>query len=749
MSPLATPPPAQLTETGIGDILGAVRKNGVLVAIITAVSLLGAAAYGLSRTKIYQASSVIQIDPRPPRPLGAGVESVVDTGTTSYWSTAEYYQTQYHLISSKPVALAVVRELGLLHDRGFLANLPEAPPLKPDAKPVTEEQVAEVLMRRLAVEPVKESRLVEVTFQDASKTRATRVLDAVLRAYVAHNVNKTLESTSSAVEWLDQQLEHLQTELSASEDALHEYKLEKQIASIGIDGQTSLLKSEMEQLSEARTDVQTKIQEVSARLAQLKKVDPASPENIPQMELMRSDELHSLRLEYLAGLGARESLLQSGKGTHHPEVEAATARIAAARTALSNEVRNIQSGAERDLAALQQQSGGLTSLLENAEKQALDLNLMEIEYSRLNRTKVNNEKMYSYVLERSKEAGLTKVLDVNNIQTISPAATARSPVAPRLTLIFGAGGLLGFFAGVAIAFGRETMDRSIRSAEELEQYLGLLPLGTLPKIAETGREGRIAPRARRPRDATSRTTGLDRQVQDDPTSLLSEAVRAIRTNLLFMSPDHPFQRLLITSPSPAEGKTTVSCNLAIAMAQAGKRVLFVDGDLRRPRLEQIFPKETPGARASLSGSLLDPTRLTGADLSTNISNLDVLVAGPTPPNPTELLHSAAFRSLLDQVAQGYDLVVIDSPPLVVTDAAILANVVDGVVLVARAYKTHRSVAAAALRALRDAGGNVVGGVLNATDGRRGGYGYGYGYGYHAQRYGTSGDVSIPAPAERQ
>ncbi len=721
-------------ESSAIEIFNAIRKHLWLVVSVAALTLFAAATYGLSRTKIYRSTAVIQINPKPPTPLGNGVEGVVELGTSGYWASLEYYNTQHRLIRSMPVALPVVKELGLAQDPGFIANIVPAPART--ETPTSDEKVAEMLMARLAVDPVKESRLVQVSYDDADKARASRVLDAVLRAYVAHNVNKTMESTSSAVEWLGEQLEHLRSELAESELALHEYKLQKQIASLGIDDQTTILKSKMAQLSGVRTEVQARIQEASARLAQIKRIDVNKPEEIPQMELLRSVELEKLLAIYMEVRGDRDSLIGSGKGPQHPEVLATEAKLRSGAQALSAVVKNIEAGARGELAALRQQEGGLSSLLDGVEQDALDLNLMEIEYSRLKRTKENNEKLYGLVLERSKETSLTQMLKVNNVQTIAPPTTSDSPVEPRLSLILGVGSMMGLLLGFGAAFLREKMDRSIRSSEALESRLGLLTLGEIPhEVGQRGsgvREGRRVKAERRaggPADVQ-----LDLYVQERPTGAFAEAVRTIRTNLLFMSPDKRFKRLLVTSPSPSEGKTTVGSNLAIAMAQAGQRVILVDCDLRRPRLERIFPN-LPTDRATVSECLLDPSSLHPDRLGSGIGNLSVLTAGPTPPNPTELLHSDAFRALLDQLSSSFDLVLLDSPPLIVTDAAILATRVDGIILVVRAFKTHYSAAQTALRALNDVGGNVVGAVLNDARAGRAGYGYGYGYGYR----GTSAD----------
>lgn len=210
---------------------------------------------------------------------------------------------------------------------------------------------------------------------------------------------------------------------------------------------------------------------------------------------------------------------------------------------------------------------------------------------------------------------------------------------------------------------------------------------------------------------------------------------------MFMSPDRPYRTLLVTSASPSEGKTTVACCIAIAMAQAGRRVVLVDCDMRRPRLHRVFNTERA---VGVTTALLTPSTLAEAVHTTEIPNLSVLGTGPLPPNPAELLHSESFEKLLEGLRERFDNVVIDSPPVApVTDAAILSTRVDGCVLVVRAAVTRKDVARRAVRSLRDVGGRIVGTVFNAVDFERREAGYYHYYAYKKAGYGSE----IPA-AER-
>jgi len=233
-------------------------------------------------------------------------------------------------------------------------------------------------------------------------------------------------------------------------------------------------------------------------------------------------------------------------------------------------------------------------------------------------------------------------------------------------------------------------------------------------------------------------------------SVMAEAARQIRTNLLFSSPDRPHRRILVTSAGPGEGKTMVASTLAVALAQTGQRVLLVDCDLRRSRLHQVFGVSSD---AGVTTSVMDHSRAASAPRPTLVPNLSVLPAGPAVATPAELLQSDSFRALLDELGTRFDRIVLDSSPVaLVTDAAILASLADATILVARAGQTPRALAARAVAVLGDVGVKVAGTVLNDVDLSRKKYGngdfryygYGYGYGYGAEGSEPRREATPPA-----
>ena len=715
-------------------VWGAIRKGWVIIAALTLAATLVATFYTLGQTKIYESEATILFDPQPPRPLGTQVQAVVDVGG-EYWNNKEYYKTQFWVIQSMRTASLVVKQLGLQKDPSFIANARRGA-VKPRAD-ASIEDTAKALRGRLSVEAIRDSRLAVVKFRDADPARAQRVLAALVDTYTQNNLDDALDQMNLAADWLGTQVDTLKRELEASEMALHDYKKDKNILSVSMDDQSNMLRGEMQQLNGALTEMQIKRQQLAARRDELAKINPEQPQFIPATELVASPVLQQLRSVFLTAYSQRESMVASGKGPSHPEVQAVQAQVDTAREALMNEIANIRSGLDHDLGVATSDLNGLQGLFETAKHRAFDLNLLEIEYNRMKRTKDNNEKLYGVVTERSKENDLTRMLRINNIRVADRAHMPKSPVTPNVPLGIASGIAAGLLLGLAAAIGREQLDRSIRTPGDLEHELGLSVLGLLPAV-EAARAPTYGGRRRAAKERPEEPNGgssPELVVHHHPSSGIAEAARAIRTNIMFMSPDRPYRTLLVTSAAPSEGKTTVACCIAVVMAQAGKKVLLLDCDMRRPRIHRIFRKPND---VGATTALMDLGRVTEAVRETEVPNLSIMTTGPIPPNPAELLHSEAFAKLLAHLESQFDSIVIDSPPVApVTDAAILSTKVDGTVLVVRALQTRKDLARRATRSLRDVGGRTVGTVLNAVDFERREYGY-YQY-YYYKRQGYAAD----------
>jgi capsular exopolysaccharide synthesis family protein len=325
------------------------------------------------------------------------------------------------------------------------------------------------------------------------------------------------------------------------------------------------------------------------------------------------------------------------------------------------------------------------------------------------------QQLYSNLLSTYESVRLARLQNTPDLVQVEQAAAPGSAIQPRPLQNTLLGGAVGLLIMGAIAFLIEYMDDTIRTPEEINHAFGLPVIGYIADTSSKGNGG-------------ERVT-----VAEEPRSPVSEAFRALRTNLEFSNVDKPLKTILITSPNPTDGKTTVAINLAAIMVQAGSRVLLVDADLRRPRIHRFLDMPNKiGLCQVFTGQVHFDDALYSADKA--LENLQVMRSGGQPPNPSELLGSSRMDDILNLAKDTADIVLIDSPPFVVSDAAVLATKVDGVLLVLQPGRTSLGSARAMVEQLQRANARIVGVVLNRIPYKRGLFSNGYGYGYYYAPY---------------
>ncbi len=373
-------------------------------------------------------------------------------------------------------------------------------------------------------------------------------------------------------------------------------------------------------------------------------------------------------------------------------------RFASSKENLAREIEAIQ----QDIARTQEAITRLGTPETPAEQAELD---------RLQSALTQYRNSYSNLLQSYEEIRLAEARSINNIVISEPAEVPTYPVRPRVLLNTLLAAIVGAMLAIGGVFLIEYLDDTIKTPDDVSQILGLPTLGAIARIRTDGRAQQLI-------------------THSEPKSPISEAYRTLRTNIQFSSVDRPIRTLLVTSSSPSEGKSTTAANLAVVMAQTGQRVILIDTDLRRPILHKFFG--LPNA-AGLTTSLLtgaDPI-LDGYLQPTEVENLWVLTSGPTPPNPSELLGSQRMQDVIQRLQQEADILVFDSPPaLAVTDAAVLARQLDGVLLVIDAGETRQPLAQRACQELTNVGAHILGVALNKLATGRSGYYYYYYYYYY-------------------
>ncbi len=441
--------------------------------------------------------------------------------------------------------------------------------------------------------------------------------------------------------------------------------------------------------------------------------------------------------ELLAPLLLEEQSLLEDYGDDHPKVRAVRAKIAFERKLMEQHglaghglLDDKGDGAARYVAAVKQQLGqidvsekSLKALLDTELTQAKDLNRYEIADEGYRGELERSQQLYEATIRRLQEINLVRDFAGYDAEVISPPGPGQR-VAPSLLRVLILAVVLGLAGGVGLAYLADLTDKSFRTAEEIRRRLGLTVMGHIPfdggaKHPPSG-NGEAQPQP-----------AVSLCVHQRPASPDAEAYRGLRTALYFATQGEGWKVIQVTSPSKGDGKTTLLANLGVTIAQSGKRVILVDADFRRPRLDRLFGVKSPqGLTAVLAGEA-DPTALTR---ETKVPGLFVLPCGERRPNPAELLTSACFGKLLGELRENYDYVLVDSPPLLaVTDPCIVAGQVEAVLLAIRVSKNGRPAAERAKEMLAALGARVLGVVVNGIgpDAARSGYGYRY-YSYDYQ-----------------
>jgi len=389
-----------------------------------------------------------------------------------------------------------------------------------------------------------------------------------------------------------------------------------------------------------------------------------------------------------------------------PTVRQAAARLAELDRQIQTLANNIKSGIQQEYRVANQQEQALSSKIGQLKGATLAEQDRSVRYNILKREVETNRQMYEGLLQRYRELSAEAGVTANNVAILDKAATPVGPVSPRPILNLGLAGVGGLVLALLLAFVRERFDDRIRSPQDVEGKLGASPLGVIPLL-----EG-----SQKPTEALSQ-----------PRSSLSEAYQSLRTSIELSSSDGLPSSLLFTSSQPGEGKSTSAFATAGDFARIGRRVLLIDGDLRRPSMHRVVALAND---RGLSNALAGGVKSEELIQKTDLPNLDFLGTGPLPPNPAELLSSVRFIELLRELEATYDLVIFDAPPVMgLADAPLLASRAGGVVFVVEANRSHFGSAKTALRRLLAANARLLGVVLTKYNAKTTGYGEYYGYGY--------------------
>jgi len=588
------------------------------------------------------------------------------------------------------------------------------------------------LRRDLDVVVGKKDEIINVSFTCPYSEEAAHIVNSVVDAYITERSEGTEDSAAETIEFLTERKSQADRELSDKLRAIAKFRQEKGILADGADGSRSI----QERLSHYEMEL------AAAKLATLdRKADydiirglvenPSELRRFVENQrgqgiyIVSMDDVSTLRAELLDLERRRADCLQQLK-PDAPAVVALDAerqRVREQIVALDAEFADEQlEVAKMAYQAAQTRETEIEVLLEEQRRQAGELDEVLGEYA-VHVSDCERLRSFCAVLEdRIRVFAVDPQGASLKIHMIEAAEPPTDPSEPQKARTMGLALCLGLFAGVGLGLLREWKDQRLRSSQEISALLGLPILGVVP--AMTAPKQTVAIRGQK--------------VRISPDSREAEAYRTVRTAVFFGAPKDEARTILVSSPAPGEGKTTVVSNLAIAMAQAGQKTLIVDADFRRPMQHRVFSldRRAKGLSCVLAGQM----PLAEAIDHTGLENLDVLTCGPHVPNPAEMLNSKGFAQIVKALAQEYDRVLIDSPPVVaVTDAQILAALCAVTILVLRAQESTRRVSMQACESLLGVDAHLLGVVVNDVSQRCDRYGYASGYGHYSYSYRHGGD----------
>lgn len=683
----------------------------ILFALV--LSLSAAILVSLRMTRLYRATGEITIEKENVSPL-----SLKENGTTSESDPDDVsidLATQVRILKSNSLALAAIEKLYPAGKEAGMASVADVSSSTPLTGPVPlsstrREELARSFRAGLEVAAIPDTREVQIAFVSADPHGAANAVNAVIKAYIEQNLRTHFEMTTQAADWLSKQLSDLQIKTEISDEKLAAYQKAQGI--VGTDDKQNIITSKLDDLNKELTAAQADRIQKQALYELTLSGGPESVTAIGQDVFLQS--LHAQKAELENELA--QASVQMGPA--YPKVVELKNRIQQVDDTIDAQISKTLGRIHNDYLGALGREKILQSAFDEQKERASQLNQNAIEYNLLKRDSDSNRQLYDDLMQKLKEAGLSAGLSSSNVHIVDSATVPPAPFTPNIPRNIAFGLLAGLAGGVGLAFVLECLDTTVHTPEQAEAETFLPSLAVIPLIKEKRfaagggyqRENRIA----YGRGPFQPGAGLALLPYTRPNSQVAEAYRALRTSILLSLPEAPPKVVLVTSPLPQDGKSTTSISVAIVLAQEGRRVLLVDGDLRHPSVCNCLGINASEGLSTVLAGYRTPESVILP--SPRLPNLFVLPAGPASPCPSELINSEQMKRFLAQWRGMFDHIVIDSPPiLAVTDAVRLSIEADAVLLVVRSSQTTKAALRRASNVLAQVKARVLETVVNGLD----------------------------------
>jgi len=698
-------------------IAAAIRANLWLIGAIVVAALAIALVATMLQTKRYTASATIQINDSSGRLLGAKDDTTDEQAT--YYDIDRFLKTQTDIIQSRALALRVAQKLNLIGSSRLYEAQGLPAPASDTAPETLREQAVTLMAENLSVKLPRDSRIVSINYVSNDSELSARIANAYASEFIQSNLDRKFDSSSYARTYLEGQLTEAKQRLENSERALNAYAREAGIIRTGdgiveneggkstVNRGTSVTNASLAQLNLAANEATARRIEAEGRWRAI------SSGSLLSSSLVLQNSTVAGLLSERARVQAELSQDRAQHLDDYPSVRARAAQLATIDQQIASVAGSVRNSVRHEYQAALATETALGAQVDHLKNATMSEQDRAVQYNLLAREADTNRQLYEGLLERYKTLNATARVSLSNVSIIDNAEAPKEPSSPNLFKNLLAGLICGIGLAAMVVFFKDQFDDAIRVPEDIETKLTLPLLGVVPQLQRG-------------------------ELQDallDPKSPISEAYNSLRGSLLYATTQGLPQVMLVTSAQAAEGKTTSSLAIASGFARMGKNVLLIDADLRRPSLHKRLG--VSGERG-LSNLLTSHDPLSGIVQKSGQDYLSLVVAGPVPPSPTELLSTARIEEILQEAAGQFDVVVIDSPPILgLADAPLIAALVDGVVFVVEADRSRRGSLKAALRRLRAMRPILLGGVLTKFDPLKSGNRYSEYYGYDYYQYQSS------------
>jgi len=587
--------------------------------------------------------------------------------------------------------------------------------------------IASTIRNKITIDPIRDTKLVEVSFTFSSPRLASEIVNTLAEEFINFSTEKRYENTQQASDFLSEQITSLRTDLAAKEMEMQKYGEEKDL--VFLNDQESSAVNAFADLNHAYTAA--RIERIQAE-STYREIQGLEPDRLP--EFINNDTMQLLNAEYKRLKSEYEEKSRIYKPDYPSQVQ-----LKARLDSMGDEIRKAVEGAESEYrTALSRERNLLRTL--NAQRN--DVSQMKSDAILYNSLKIEVENIrstLSSLIEKQSEALISSRLGgikASNISIIDMAEISRFPISPRKKLNLLVALIFGLCGGIALCFGLEYLDNTIKGPEDIERISKLPSLGVVSYISNEVLKNKDLQSYGE--DFSKIENSLPEISQVElinhlyPKLFISEDYRTVRTSLLLSHADNPPKSIVFTSSLPAEGKTCTCANLAVSFAQLDKKVLLIDTDLRKPRMHRIFDTKN---NKGLSGYLAGKQDFNDVKFLTSIKNIWLVPSGLIPPNPAELLNSKRMGYLLEEVKNDFDIILVDSPPvLAVVDSVITSSLVDTTVMVIKSGKTTTKNFAGAYEELKRAKVNIAGVIFNEVKIGKDGYNYMSYYNYSRTDY---------------